>query len=412
MNVLLLNQTFYPDCASTAQHLSDLALALQRHGHQVTVVTGRRAYDAPGALFPARENWQGIEIHRILGTGLGKKARWRRAVDFASFLVICGCRVLMLKRHEAVIALTSPPLISVLGACMARLWGARFIYWVMDFNPDEAIAAGWLREGSMAARVLDFLSRFSLQSAHYVVALDRFMRERILAKGIAAERVVVIPPWSHDDQIHFNPQGRAQFRQQHGLDGKFVVMYSGNHSPCHPLDTLLQAAWRLHKRTDLPAFLQEPARFQFVFIGGGSEHAKVQAFARAHQLDNILCLPYQPMERLSASLSSADLQVVVMGDPFVGLVHPCKIYNLLRLGLPILYLGPAISHITDLYQNPTVELPAMHSLRHGEVDGLLALLARLTSASGVDKAASAPPPSAAAFASQSSCLQRFLALLS
>lgn len=412
MKVLLLNQTFYPDVASTAQHLSNLACELKIYKHEITVVTGRRAYDSPMTFFPKKELWQGIQIYRVAGTGLGKGAIWKRAVDFATFLIACGLRVVRLPRQNAIIALTSPPLISVLGALMARVWGGRFIYWVMDFNPDEAIAAGWLKQGSVAARFLDALSRFSLKSAYRVVALDRFMRDRILAKGVPEDRVVVIPPWSHDDQVRFDPPGREQFREQHGLKDKFVVMYSGNHSPCHPLDTLLQTALRLNQlRTNQPAssWLQ---RVHFAFVGGGSEFKKVQAFAAEHHLNNMTCLPYQPLERLSASLSAADLQVVVMGDPFVGLVHPCKIYNLLRLGLPILYIGPATSHITDLYQAPSTQgLPPLHRLAHGEVDGLLALLERLAANPG-GREATVTEAGPAVFQSQSSCLQRFLALLS
>jgi hypothetical protein len=83
-------------------------------------------------------------------------------------------------------------------------------------------------------------------------------------------------------------------------------------------------------------------------VGGGSEHGRVAAFAASHRLSNIQCLPYQPIERLSASLASADLHTVVMGDAFAGIVHPCKIYNALLLGIPILYIGPAQGHIPDL----------------------------------------------------------------
>lgn len=410
MRVLLLNQTFYPDVASTAQHLGNLAAELKRNGFEVAVIASRRAYDSPNTLFAKEEDWQGIKIYRVRGTGLGKGAKWRRAVDFGTFFLACAWRVVRLRRHNVIIALTSPPLISVLGAWMAGWWGARFIYWVMDFNPDEAIAAGWLRSGSLAANVLDGLSRYSLKSAHRVVALDRFMRERILAKGIPADRVAVIPPWSHDDQVRFNAEGRARFRREHGLDGKFVVMYSGNHSPCHPLDTLLQAALRISRQSRGSAAAASLERVRFVFVGGGSEFKKVQAFAREHRLSNVLCLPYQPLERLSESLSAADLQVVVMGEPFVGLVHPCKIYNLLRLGLPILYVGPATSHITELYQAPAGNgLPPLHRLAHGDVDGLVDLLARLACAPSLPLSGDA---TSSAFASQAACLQRFLALLS
>ena len=54
------------------------------------------------------------------------------------------------------------------------------------------------------------------------------------------------------------------------------------------------------------------------------------------------------MGTLSSSLSAADLHVVVMGEPFVGIIHPCKIYNILALGIPCLYIGPSQSHVMDL----------------------------------------------------------------
>src|ERR1017187_4854027 len=203
MRFLLLNQTFYPDVMATGQYLTEVALRLVERGHQVTVVASRRAYDQPETRFPKTETWRGIRIHRIASTSFGKGARWRRAADFASFLALCAWRVALLPRHDVVVALTTPPLISFIGAWLARFWRASFFYWVMDFNPDEAIAAGWLRSGSLSARLLDSMSRFSLKRARKVIALDRFMRDRILAKGIAAEKIVVIPPWSHDTEVRY-----------------------------------------------------------------------------------------------------------------------------------------------------------------------------------------------------------------
>jgi glycosyltransferase involved in cell wall biosynthesis len=335
---LLLNQCFYPDVASTGQHLTDLAVGLAAQGHEVTVVASSRGYDNPDLRFPRRERWRGIDIIRIPTLGLGKKAKWRRAADFASFLACCVLRLLFVPRQDAVLAMTSPPLISFIGALYTKLRGGQFYFWVMDLNPDEAVAAGWLREDSLAARSLQSLLRYSLRRARRVFVLDRFMKGRVLAKGVAEENLVVVAPWSHDDATKYDVEGRKAFRAEHGLSGKFVVMYSGNHSPCHPLDTVLEAAGRLGRRGDIA----------FCFAGGGSEHKKVREFAAARGLGNIKCLPYQPLEKLSASLSAADMHVVVMGDPFKGIVHPCKVYNVLSIGVPILYVGPAESHITDV----------------------------------------------------------------
>jgi colanic acid biosynthesis glycosyl transferase WcaI len=347
MRITLINQAFYPDVVSSGQHLTDVALGLAGRGHEVTVITGRRAYDDPAEKFPCHEVWRGIRIYRVFNTGFGKRAKWRRAADFLTFLLSCCCRLCLLSKPDVVVALTSPPLVSVIAAGYARLRGIKFCYWIMDLNPDEAVAAGWLSRDSFAAKWLERLSRFSLKQASAVIVLDDFMHQRILAKGIAVEKIVVIPPWSHDSEVRFDPTGRALFRKTHGLEGKFVVMYAGNHSPCHPLDTILAAVKELSSHAEIA----------FCFVGGGSEHARVRSFALKNQLSNIICLPYQPLDQLAGVLSAADLHLVVMGDPFVGLVHPCKAYNLLRVNAPIFYMGPKPSHISSILEQINGRLP-------------------------------------------------------
>lgn len=359
MKVLLLNQCFYPDVASTGQHLTDLAVELANSGHQVTVIASDRGYDNSAIRFPRREIWKGIEIIRIPTLALGKASKWRRALNFASFLLACALRLLLLPRFDVVVALTSPPLISVLGSLFVLLKGGRFIFWVMDLNPDEAIAAGWLREKSLTAKILLRFLRYSLRHAERIIVLDRFMKQRIVAKGIPEDKIAVIAPWSHTDSVAFNAAGREKFRSENDLAGKFVVMYSGNHSPCHPLDTLLGAARKLAGHDEIA----------FCFVGGGSEFEKVKTYARQNELQNILCLPYQPLDQLAASLSAADLHVVVMGDSFTGIVHPCKIYNILEIGSPVLYVGPPTSHIVDVIS----KLEDQHlvcSVRHGDSEAV------------------------------------------
>jgi glycosyltransferase involved in cell wall biosynthesis len=482
LTFLLLNQTFPPDVMATGQCLGDLALGLVARGHQVTVITSRRAYDDPKTVFPKCEVWRGVRIQRIGSTGFGKSSKWRRAADFASFLLLCSWRLLFSPKYDAIVALTSPPLISFLGACVARLRGSQFYYWVMDFNPDEAIAAGWLCPDSLAARVLDRMSRYSLRRATRIIALDTFMRDRIAAKGIEPAKIMVLPPWSHDEDVRFDPAGRERFRKAHGLgvwgedgerrtesgerraesgerkpevggqrlegaagnaetlkdggreettdhggksrnqlreirneksegeggkaetlkaetlkaetlkDGgreettdygttgprdngrqRFVVMYSGNHSPCHPLDTLLEAAKRL----------EDDPGIAFCFVGGGTEWRKIALSTLHSPLSTLRCLPYQPFNELSGSLSAADLHVVVMGDPFVGLVHPCKIYNILSIGAPVLYIGPRPSHVTALFDQLHGRYQ-YYFAAHGDVEAVLR---------AIEQARRQPPPS-------------------
>jgi hypothetical protein len=135
------------------------------------------------------------------------------------------------------------------------------------------------------------------------------------------------------------------------------------------LNTVLEAA----------KVLAHDSRFAFCFVGGGSEHGVIRKYAETHQLRHVHTLPYSSMEELAGSLSAADLHIVVMGDPFVGMIHPCKIYNVLLVGAPILYLGPIESHIRDIFdeiQDPT----HLHEVRHGDVDSMLRAIQKASDA--------------------------------
>jgi hypothetical protein len=76
-------------------------------------------------------------------------------------------------------------------------------------------------------------------------------------------------------------------------------------------------------------------------------------------------LPYQPLDELAGVLSAADLHAVVMGREFVGVVHPCKIYNVLAVSSPFLYVGPKESHIADIARSREVD-ESVYMAGHGE----------------------------------------------
>jgi len=59
-----------------------------------------------------------------------------------------------------------------------------------------------------------------------------------------------------------------------------------------------------------------------------------------------------------------------MGSPFVGLVHPCKIYNILRIGSPLLYIGPQPSHISEIIQQINGRVPCAWA-DHGRVEQVI-----------------------------------------
>jgi len=182
------------------------------------------------------------------------------------------------------------------------------------------------------------------------------MKERLIQKGGEEANIRVVPLWANAKTLFPVTPEQNSFRKEQHLEDKFVVMYSGNHSICHPLDTLLEAAQELR---DEPEYV-------FVFIGDGERVKDVTDFKNKHQLGNIVQLGYQKRADTSHSLSAANLHVVIVGDPYVGIVHPSKIYGILAVQRPFLYIGPGDGAIYEITKEFEAGLGMRLHAKHGE----------------------------------------------
>jgi hypothetical protein len=352
--LVILTQVYPPDPASVGQHMHDAAAELARRGRNVRVITSRRGYDDPSRIYKARETMDGVDVVRVPLSSFGKRSLPVRALAMFLFMVQCFWHALTARKLEAIMVSTSPPMCSFAAVAAGMLRGVPIKFWVMDLNPDQAIEMGILKETSLIARVFNWFNRVILRRAVDVVALDRFMAGRLNRKFDASSKMAVIPPWPHDEHLDPVPHDQNPFRKAHGLDGKFVIMYSGNHGLTTPVTTVLKAALKLQHRDDIV----------FMFIGGGHGKKEVEQTIKDNSPKNIRSLPYQPMDQLRYSLSAADVHVVTMGNEVVGVIHPCKIYGAMRIARPILLVGPEPCHATDLL----AEASCGWRIAHNDID--------------------------------------------
>jgi colanic acid biosynthesis glycosyl transferase WcaI len=339
--LLVISQVYVPDPAAVGQYMADATEEMARQGWDVTVYTSARGYDDPAARYPMRERKRGVEVRRFPFSSFGKRSIAIRLAAQSLFVTQAILRALCAKRFDLILVSTSPPFAGFCGTVISSITRTPFVWWGMDLNPDQMVAAGKLSSRSIAARVFEWMNRGAISRAKAIVVLDRFMKDRVVAKLpgdlTVASKVSVIPPWSLDAHLAGAPNGMALFRQRNGLEGKFVVMYAGNHSDQNPLGTLLDAADRV----------RDLERLVFVFVGGGAGKGEIERRI-ASGAGNMVSLPYQPIEVLAATLGAADVHVVSVGDSMVGIVHPCKIYSAMAVGRPILLLGPNPCHAAEI----------------------------------------------------------------
>jgi colanic acid biosynthesis glycosyl transferase WcaI len=330
MQIVFLNRFFYPDHSATSQMLTDLAFYLAGTGHKVAVITSRQRYDDPAADLPARETVRGVEVHRVRTPRFGRGHLAGRLLDYLGFYAAASVRLRLLAGPgDIVVAKTDPPLISIPAAWVARRRRAILVNWLQDLFPEVATALGVRGLGGAAGRLLQHARNWSLRQAVLNVAIGELMRERLLAQGVPAERVTVIPNWADGQAITPVRHDDNPLRARWGLEGKFVVGYSGNLGRAHEFETILGAAERL----------KDDPRIVFLFIGGGAQAESVHSAAATRGLTNVMFQPYQPREMLRYSLGAADVHLVVLRPELEGLIVPSKTYGCLAAGRPILYIG-------------------------------------------------------------------------
>ncbi len=339
--LLFVNRYYPPDVASAGQHVSDVAEYLAAHGWQVTVLAGSGRYDGGQLDAPAREVRCGVAVQRVRTLGLGRASRIGRVVDAALFAWGVFWRVLWAMRRSAgtvrVIYLTTPPLVFVLGLLVRVYRGkqGRYGIWSMDLHPEAEIAAGMFRPRGVVASALRGVANAAYRRADLVVTLGRYMTQRVRDKGVPAERIRTVPVWA-DDGVASAPAVVA-LREQLGVAGRFVVMYSGNAGLVHELDVMLQAMRLLR---------DDPGIF-FLFVGGGPRRGEIEVFARAHGIRNFAYRPYVSRADIATSLAVADAHLVSLRPEFVGIAVPGKLYAAMAAARPILFVGPEASESAD-----------------------------------------------------------------
>jgi colanic acid biosynthesis glycosyl transferase WcaI len=333
MRLLFLNRSFWPDLEATGQLLTELCVDLSQQ-HDVTVVAGP-SYHVP----PAQKGlWQrdalgNVHILRTWGTRFSKERLTARLVNLGSYYALAAIGALRLARPDVVVAETDPPLLGVLGAALKARWGCAFVYYCQDVYPDVAEVSGALRNPLLLS-LLRRANRRAYRSADRIVVLGDDMRQRLLRKGVAADKIAVLPNWVDCEAIR--PLVSNPFRAQFG--DAFVVMYSGNLGLSQQLDTLLAAAQGL----------RDDARVLFVFIGEGARKAWLEEQARRAGLRNVRFFPYQPKAALSESLGAADLHVVPLQAGLAGCLVPSKVYGILAAGRPFVAMMDAAAEVAVL----------------------------------------------------------------
>jgi glycosyltransferase involved in cell wall biosynthesis len=325
VHILIFNEYYPPDTSATAKMASLVAEELAK-SHQVTVIAGRPSYD-PDERYPwsllRRNVRNGVTVERVGSTTYSRRGMRGRVSNYLSYLALAVPRALF-KRADIILAMTDPPIAGIAGAFIAWLSGRTFVYNIRDLYPDMALG-GEIVPANAWARRWESLHRSALRHAVLVIVLGDDMRERILQKGVAPDRVAVIR-----DGAHLPESLAAQshpIAQELRSGFQFVAIHAGNLGFYGAWDTLLRAMKLL-----------EEDGIGLVFVGEGANRHRLEQAAR--ESANVRFLPFRPAAEIPFVMAAGDVHIVTVKRGLEGVVVPSKLFSILAAGRPVLVVAP------------------------------------------------------------------------
>ena len=302
-------------------------------GHEVHLITSRRA----GQVGAEDDQWTtsveaGIQVHWCSVPYSNEMSFLRRIAAFVRFAVAAARRSVGIGGD--VIFATSTPLTIALPAIYAH-WRLHkpFVFEVRDLWPEVPIALGVIRNPVLigAARALESAAyRYACQ----IVALSPPMRDGIVARGVPANRVTVVPNGA--DINVFEPSrnlGQVVRTSHPWLGDRPLVLYAGTLGFANGIDYLVRLAASI--RPHAP-------ETRFAVIGDGAERGAIETLARSHGVleETLFLLPPVSKTEIVRWFSAADVVTSFVIDvPAMHANSANKFFDGLAAGRPL-----AINH--------------------------------------------------------------------
>ena len=342
--VVILNQYYVPDVASTGHLLHELAVELVELGFEVEVLTGRPSYGPPETWqdCPLRETVDGVKIRRLRVARFDKNFLPGRAFNYLTFVIPMILSVLFKSRKDTVyLYTTNPPFLGGIGWFVSLFRRHNYVTLLHDAHPQLGIWVGTFKKGSIIERVWMAINRRKYKRTKEAIVLCSAAKELVTnTYPISPERIHVIPNWADGDDLFPISKSECGIARDNGFIDDFVLLYSGNMGLYYDFDTVLEAAALLK---------DEP--FKLVLAGGGGKRSAIEKYVKERGLDNVVMMPYQPFEKLNESLNSCDASLVTIAEGIEGISFPSKLYTSLAVGKAIVALSEDWSELRQIVEH-------------------------------------------------------------
>lgn len=338
--LLIYAHYYVPDTAATGQILRELAEGML-DTFDITVICVVPSYlgtieERYKAEKYYEENINGVKVLRIRVPEFDKNNKMSRIKNIVGYFFGAMKATFKVGRQDYVFSISQPP---ILGGLIG-VWGkwmkhAKYIYNIQDFNPEQVLAVGYSKS-KIITDIMMWFDKFSCKKSDLVVTVGRDLIDTLNGRFKGKKpNAVLINNWIDEKEI-YPLESRHEivenFKKQYRLDGKFVIMYSGNIGLYYDLENLLKVIEKFKPGTKTA----DGREVEFAFIGAGSVLEQMVSYRDSHNMENVVFIPYQKREDLNYSLNAGDVHWCVNAKGIKGVSCPSKYYGLAAVGKPVL----------------------------------------------------------------------------
>ncbi len=271
-----------------------------------------------------------VQVDRIVP--YNNTSRFKRILTWCVGSIQIFHKIVLYYRKEELFIVSNPPLAPLIPYLVKN----PFSLFILDIFPDALVSKNIIRECSVINKLWKALNKKIYSKASNIYTLTETMGE-VLQQYCKVKQPKVVSVWTDSALLKPITKDENAFIVRYGLQGKFIVMYSGNLGYTHNVEVLPEIAVRILN----PDIL-------FLIIGEGSSKIELLKRIKAFNLTNCLLLPWQPTSELPNSLAAADLAIVSSAGKASNHSIPSKTFNLMSVGAPLLCLSPIDSELDRL----------------------------------------------------------------
>ncbi|CCI32217.1 glycosyltransferase family 4 protein [Microcystis sp. T1-4] len=343
--IIILTELYFPEQTSTGYLLTKTAEGLAKE-YKVKVITGPATNFFLAEKSPPQETINNVDVIRCAGTTFNKDYFLGRILNILTRTIAIFLKCLILcQREDCLLVVTNPPLLPLVALLIKWLKNCLYVLLVHDVYPEALIATQLVSSSSWLVKLLNIVNKIVYENSIKIISLGRDMNQLIASKlsEKKIEKIALIPNWS-DDEIEPTDRLNNSLLEKLNIGDRFIVIYSGNIGRTHGIEYLAQAAEKLINNQNI----------HFIVIGYGAKKDWLVEYKETKNLENISLMSFLPRSELITSLNACDIAFIGFVPGMTGVSVPCRMYNQMAAGKPIIAMTDDSSELAQVVQEENI----------------------------------------------------------